>query len=159
MVTLRVIRKKGHDGDAKEEVTLPWDDSFRFDREIAINAYSPIAIRGLGIAYQVDTTVEDVVRFPFTRVDPLRPPEEYARLRETSPVCKVTLWDGSWAWLLTRYEDVRAVLYDKTSSADTLNPNLPHPPRRRRRPSGGSGSSAGWIRRSTTSTAGCWPPT
>ncbi|HEY1974653.1 MAG TPA: cytochrome P450 [Pseudonocardia sp.] len=73
------------------------------------------------------TTVEDVLRFPFTRADPLRPPEEYGRLRETAPVCRVTLWDGSWAWLLTRYEDVRAVLYDKTSSADTLNPNLPHP--------------------------------
>jgi cytochrome P450 len=73
------------------------------------------------------TTVEDVLRFPFTREDPLKPPAEYARLRETSPVAKVTLWDGSWAWLVTRYEDVRAILFDKTSSADTLNPNLPHP--------------------------------
>ncbi|MFE7438978.1 cytochrome P450 [Streptomyces chartreusis] len=35
------------------------------------------------------------------------------------------LWDGSSAWAVTRYEDVRAVLGDRRISADGLNPALP----------------------------------
>lgn len=37
----------------------------------------------------------------------------YTRMRETSPIHRVTLPDGRGAWLVTRYEDAAAVLRDK----------------------------------------------
>jgi cytochrome P450 len=50
--------------------------------------------------------------FPFRRDDPLSPPAAYARAREAEPMCRVTLWNGSQAWLVTRHEHVRAILAD-----------------------------------------------
>ncbi|QWF78899.1 cytochrome P450 [Amycolatopsis sp. CA-230715] len=50
--------------------------------------------------------------FPFPRPDSLGPPPEYARLREKSPLSRVTVWGDQSAWLVTRYDDVRAVLSD-----------------------------------------------
>lgn len=50
--------------------------------------------------------------FPFRRDDPLAPPALYAAAREREPLYRVTLWDGRPAWLVTRHEDVRAVLSD-----------------------------------------------
>lgn len=47
--------------------------------------------------------------FPMERTA-LAPPVEYAELREKAPIAKVTMPDGSWAWLITRFEDVRDVL-------------------------------------------------
>jgi cytochrome P450 len=72
-------------------------------------------------------TAENVLRFPFARTDPLAPPQEYFTLRRSRPVTRVTLWDGRQAWLATRYQDVRAILFDKTVSGDSLNADLPHP--------------------------------
>ena len=48
--------------------------------------------------------------YPMPRRDPLEPPLEYAGLRESDPVARVRLWDGSQAWLVTRYDTVRALL-------------------------------------------------
>ncbi len=56
--------------------------------------------------------------FPFSRTDKLKPPPQYAQYREARPVARVRLWDGSPAWLVTRYEDVRAVLGDRSFSVD-----------------------------------------
>ncbi|MEU4995431.1 cytochrome P450 [Streptomyces sp. NPDC021622] len=42
----------------------------------------------------------------------------YARLRETAPVHRVAGPDGSPAWLVTRYDDVRAALADPRLSLD-----------------------------------------
>jgi cytochrome P450 len=50
--------------------------------------------------------------FPFRRDDPLSPPAAYARAREAEPMLRVTLWNGSQAWLVTRHEHVRAILAD-----------------------------------------------
>ena len=50
--------------------------------------------------------------FPFRRDDPLSPPAPYARAREAEPMLRVTLWNGSPAWLVTRHEHVRAILAD-----------------------------------------------
>ena len=64
-------------------------------------------------------------RFPFRRGDPRQPPGEYGRARATQPVYPVTLWDGRRAWLLTRYDDVRAVVADPRFSGEFANPGLP----------------------------------
>jgi cytochrome P450 len=64
-------------------------------------------------------------RFPFRRSDPKQPPAEYARARATQPVFAVTLWDGRRAWLLTRYDDVRAVVSDPRFSGEFAHPGFP----------------------------------
>ncbi|MFF3014927.1 cytochrome P450 [Streptomyces sp. NPDC057939] len=45
----------------------------------------------------------------------------YDRLRDTAPVCRVTGTDGTPAWLVTRYDDVRAALTDPRLSLDKSN--------------------------------------
>lgn len=45
----------------------------------------------------------------------------YARLRATAPVYPVTQPDGRTAWLVTRYDDVAAVLKDERFAKDPLN--------------------------------------
>ncbi|MFC5834193.1 hypothetical protein [Nonomuraea insulae] len=54
-----------------------------------------------------------VLTLPFDRPDPLMPPPEYARLRETSPVARVRTPDGRPAWLVTSYDAAAAVLADR----------------------------------------------
>ncbi|WP_337662036.1 cytochrome P450 [Actinoalloteichus sp. AHMU CJ021] len=68
------------------------------------------------------------VRYPFPRPNPTEPPAELAWLRDTAPVCQVHLPDGSSAWLVSRYDDVRTVLTDPRFSRD-------------RRPTGINGST------------------
>ena len=63
--------------------------------------------------------------FPFQRTDPLAPPSLYAEARRAQPIFQVTLWDGRKAWLVTRYEDVRAVLVDPRFSGEFSNPDFP----------------------------------
>ncbi|UQA91721.1 cytochrome P450 [Streptomyces halobius] len=50
---------------------------------------------------------------------PFEPPTAFAALRTTEPISKVSLPDGSWAWLATRYGDIRAILGDPRFSSDT----------------------------------------
>lgn len=45
----------------------------------------------------------------------------YAHLRETKPVCAVKLPSGERAWLLTRYDDVAALLKDNRFAKDRAN--------------------------------------
>ncbi|MFE1884737.1 cytochrome P450 family protein [Streptomyces diastatochromogenes] len=47
-----------------------------------------------------------------------QPYDIYRRLRDTAPVHRITGPDGTSAWLVTRYEDVRAVLADPRLSLD-----------------------------------------
>jgi cytochrome P450 len=65
--------------------------------------------------------------YPFARdgACPFAPPSEYERLRESEPVSKVRLHDGREAWLFTRYEDIREVLGNPASSAETLREGFP----------------------------------
>jgi cytochrome P450 len=55
---------------------------------------------------------QDVVRYPIPADKALEPPAEWARLRDECPVQRVTLASGDEAMLVTRYDDVRAVLSD-----------------------------------------------
>jgi len=66
-------------------------------------------------------------RFPMARPadDPLAPPALYERLRAEEPVAKATLSDGTEAWLVARYDEVRAVLRELPVSADITKPGFP----------------------------------
>jgi cytochrome P450 len=63
--------------------------------------------------------------FPMPRGCPFDPPAELGRLRAAAPITRVTLWDGSTPWLITRHEHVRAVLADRRFSADTSRDGFP----------------------------------
>ncbi|NEA30986.1 cytochrome P450 [Streptomyces sp. SID13031] len=62
--------------------------------------------------------------FPWERPQ-IDPPDVYAWLREERPVVRVVMTGGTPAWLVTRYDDVRAVLSDPRVSADSRNPGFP----------------------------------
>jgi cytochrome P450 len=70
-------------------------------------------------------STEQAPRFPFHRTDPFQPPPQYAQARATRPVFPVTLWNGQRAWLLTRYEDMRAVTTDPRFSGEFARPGFP----------------------------------
>jgi cytochrome P450 len=63
--------------------------------------------------------------YPMPRTCPFKPPPQYAELRAEEPASRVTLQDGSTAWLLTRHADVRAVLSSPAVSANRKHPNFP----------------------------------
>ncbi|MFK0290339.1 cytochrome P450 [Streptomyces sp. NPDC090442] len=50
---------------------------------------------------------------------PFDPPAEFGTLRAEEPISRISLPDGSWSWLATRYADIRAILGDTRFSSDT----------------------------------------
>src|SRR5215216_2249140 len=66
-----------------------------------------------------------MVQVPLPRKCPFHPPEEFAQLREEQPIARVRLASGREAVLVTRYEDIRALLDDKRLSADETKPGYP----------------------------------
>lgn len=66
----------------------------------------------------------DAPAFPMTRC-PFAPPPEYAEIRKQDHISKVTMPDGTPAWIFTKHEDVRAVLGDTRFSTKPTNPNYP----------------------------------
>jgi cytochrome P450 len=68
----------------------------------------------------------DTFAFPAARGGcPFAPPPAYDRALRERPIGQVSLWDGSPAWLVTRNDDVRAVLRDRRFSADPTRPGYP----------------------------------
>jgi cytochrome P450 len=63
--------------------------------------------------------------FPPPRSHPFNPPEILRELRAGNPIAKLTMWDGTQVWLVSRYEDVSYILRDSRFSADVTNPGLP----------------------------------
>ncbi|MFE0027225.1 cytochrome P450 [Amycolatopsis sp. NPDC059021] len=63
--------------------------------------------------------------FPLPRTCPFSPPPEYRRMRDEGRVARVDLPSGQRAWVLTRLEDVRAMLTDPRFSSDRFNPGFP----------------------------------
>ncbi len=69
---------------------------------------------------------EQTIEFPVDRPSIFEFPEIYQELQENQPFAKVKLkLDGSEAWLLTRYDDVRTVLVDPDVSADPTSEGYP----------------------------------
>jgi cytochrome P450 len=68
---------------------------------------------------------QQVPTFPMQRTCPFAPPSEYRELREKSPISRALLPTGQQAWLVTRHEDVRAILTDPRLSADRTHPAFP----------------------------------
>ncbi|MCQ4082046.1 cytochrome P450 [Streptomyces sp. RB6PN25] len=62
---------------------------------------------------------------PTHRSCPFDPPEEYDRLREQDPVSRLAFPDGKTGWLLTRHQDVRALLADDRFSSDRRRASSP----------------------------------
>ncbi len=56
---------------------------------------------------------------------PFAPPPAYEQARRERPVSRVTLWDGSQCWMVTRHADVRSVLRDQRFSSDARHPGFP----------------------------------
>jgi hypothetical protein len=77
------------------------------------------------------------------------PPELYALLRKENPVTRVTAAEGQPVWLVTRYDDVRAVLTDPRVRATRASPASGTA----RRPTW-SGRSCGWTGQSTRCSGG-----
>ncbi|MFG2212007.1 cytochrome P450 [Streptomyces sp. NPDC048638] len=62
--------------------------------------------------------------FPWPRY-PFDPPDLYTWLRKERPVTRVHLRSGQPVWLVTRYDDVRAILADPRASADLARDGFP----------------------------------
>ncbi|MET8983125.1 cytochrome P450 [Streptomyces sp. NPDC004539] len=56
---------------------------------------------------------------------PLDPAPAMRARQEEAPVTRITLWDGTVAWLVTGWEEHRAVLADPRVSADPFRPGAP----------------------------------
>ncbi|CAM5446630.1 cytochrome P450 [Streptomyces canus] len=74
------------------------------------------------------TQDEAVPDFPMPRAAgcPFAPPPAMMKLHAEEPVSRVRLWDGSVHWLVTRYEDQRALYGDPRLSVDTTRPGFPY---------------------------------
>jgi cytochrome P450 len=65
------------------------------------------------------------VSLPMRRSSPFDPPAGYRRLREEEPVSRLAFPDGKVGWLLTRHQDVRALLADDRFSSDRRRASSP----------------------------------
>ncbi|MEU4831049.1 cytochrome P450 [Streptosporangium sp. NPDC023615] len=63
--------------------------------------------------------------FPQPRVCPHLPPPAYAELRQGPALRRVTTHAGQLAWLVTRYDQARALLKDPRLSSDRRRPGFP----------------------------------
>ncbi|MDQ1042791.1 cytochrome P450 [Streptomyces sp. V4I2] len=72
-------------------------------------------------------TAAPVPEFPMARAAgcPFDPPPALQAQQDEGRLVKVRLWDGSTPWLVTRYEDQRALLLDPRVSADITSPGYP----------------------------------
>ncbi|MEQ4720751.1 cytochrome P450 [Nonomuraea sp. B19D2] len=57
---------------------------------------------------------------------PFDPAPGLRELQRDEPLAKVTLWDGTTAWAVTRYDDQRALLAHPRISSDASRPGYPH---------------------------------
>jgi len=75
-----------------------------------------------------DALTTETPDYPMARATgcPFDPPAALSELRTHAPISRVRLWDGSTPWLITRFEDQRALLGDPRVSADSKRAGYPH---------------------------------
>ncbi|MFJ2188798.1 cytochrome P450 [Kitasatospora sp. NPDC087861] len=56
---------------------------------------------------------------------PFAPPPAYQQARQEEPISRISLWDGAPSWLVTRHEDIKAVLSDARFSSDATRSGFP----------------------------------
>ncbi|MET9915209.1 cytochrome P450 [Streptomyces sp. NPDC006476] len=72
------------------------------------------------------TDIESSPAYPASRsACPIKLAPLVDKLREERPVSRVTLWDGTQPWLVSRYSDVRDALRDPRLSSDPRSPGYP----------------------------------
>lgn len=81
------------------------------------------------MAAPVETDPNAVPEYPQPRDGrcPFAPAPGVLDLQSRAPLTRVRLWDGSTPWLVTRYEDYRALLADPRLSADATQDGYPSP--------------------------------
>jgi len=67
----------------------------------------------------------DIIDFPVPRSHPLDPPPKYREIAAERPLQRVRTPLGDIAWLVSRYEDARAVLSDPRFSSNPSSPGFP----------------------------------
>ena len=74
-----------------------------------------------------DTTTE-IPEYPMAREPrcPFAPPPEVLELGKTKPVSRVRIWDGSTPWLITGYDEARALFSDSRVSVNDRKGGFPH---------------------------------
>ncbi len=68
---------------------------------------------------------EPLPSFPMPRQHPLDPPPQYRELSGDRPMFRVQTQQGHQAWVVTRHDDVRAILLDPRFSSDPRTPGFP----------------------------------
>jgi cytochrome P450 len=71
------------------------------------------------------TMTQDAPAFPMPRQCPFKAPPGYAEAQARPGLTRVTMWDGSTAWLASRHEDVKQILRDRRFSAVPSKPGYP----------------------------------
>lgn len=71
-------------------------------------------------------TTNDFPLWSMDRDHPLGQPRIACEIQAQCPVSRVGHWDGSAPWVITRYEDVKAILSDPQVSADSDQDGYPH---------------------------------
>src|ERR1700761_4131885 len=69
-----------------------------------------------------------IPKYPMSRAVgcPFAPPPEILELSATKPVSRVRIWDGSTPWLITGYDEARALFADSRVSVDDRRAGFPH---------------------------------
>lgn len=57
---------------------------------------------------------------------PFAPPPQEMELAASAPLSRVQIWDGSTPWLITGYDEARALFADSRISVDDRKPGFPH---------------------------------
>jgi cytochrome P450 len=70
-------------------------------------------------------TIEAAAPLPTTRPTPFDPPEDYRKLRDSEPVSRLAMPDGTTGWLATSYEAVRFVMSDPRFSSNPMTITSP----------------------------------
>jgi regulator of sigma E protease len=107
-IVLKVLRPNPGNHEEKDTtpLTLRWDDSWHFDREVPLNMSSPLPIAELGAAYQIEPTIKSVAAGSPAEQAGLKPGDAIIRVRGRSNSSREPepTW-GFWTSLTTKGDE------------------------------------------------------